>query len=112
MPTIFRLVGAKRFVDARVRKTNAIEFGEEVTVEDPEVAADLKKATFMNKYNEPSPMFEVVSEDDHTSPEPPPAPEAEDESEDEPEEQPSDAPVEEEKPKPAVARRGGRTKAK
>lgn len=111
MPTILRLVGAKRFVDARVRRTSAIEFGEEVTVEDPEVAADLKKATFMNKYNEPSPMFEVVSESPG-SVEQIHSPDKEDMEEDEPEEQEKDEPVAEEKPKPAATRRGGRAKAK
>lgn len=60
--TKLRLVGAKRYVDARIRNSSAIVLGEVISIEDPEIVDQLLQVTFTNRYNEPAPMFEEVEE--------------------------------------------------
>lgn len=60
--TKLRLVGAKRYMDARIRNSSAVVLGEEVPITDPEIAQQLLQVTFTDRYNEQSPMFEEVEE--------------------------------------------------
>ena len=59
-----KLVGAKRYVDARISTTMAVTYGQVVEIKDPEIAEQLMAVTFINRYNEPAPMFNVVDEAD------------------------------------------------
>jgi hypothetical protein len=60
MVTKLKLVGAKRYVDARISNTAAVLFGQVVEIKDPDIAAQLLEVTFINKYNEPAAMFQEV----------------------------------------------------
>lgn len=62
MSTKLKLVGAKRYVDARISTSTATTYGQVVTIEDPEIAEQLKAVTFVNRYNEQAPMFEEVND--------------------------------------------------
>jgi hypothetical protein len=64
MGTKLRLVGAKRYVDARISTTSAVTYGQIVDIKDPDIADQLLTVTFINKYNEPAPMFDMVDDSD------------------------------------------------
>lgn len=62
--TKLKLVGAKRYMDARIRTSASVTLGEVVEIPDPDIAAQLLQVTFTNRYNEQAPMFEEVDDEE------------------------------------------------
>lgn len=62
--TKLKLVGAKRYMDARIRNSSALVLGEVVSIPDPDIAQQLLQVTFTNRYNEQAPMFQEVDDEE------------------------------------------------
>lgn len=62
--TKLKLVGAKRYMDARIRTSASVTLGEVVSIPDADIAQQLLQVTFTNRYNEQAPMFEEVDDEE------------------------------------------------